>query len=96
MNAFEQSDPAKDLAVVLVTVFQVLCGLAFCGSIYMIYLASLDLLSDWTQSIKSIFFHFTPEENSQFWGMAFFAVPAIGALISFFVLDYLKKVIRKE
>lgn len=96
MNTPQLTDPAKELAAVTITLFQVICGLVFCLSVYMIYLAYLGLLTDWEFSIRFTFFRFSPEENSRIFHMLFFVFPAAGALIGFFILAYLKRVIHKE
>ncbi|MBB6327047.1 flagellar biosynthesis protein FliR [Algoriphagus iocasae] len=96
MNSFNAIDPAKNLATTFIVIFQVLAALLICLSIYLIYLSYLNLMTDWKVSVEFSFFHFTPEENEKFLKMLILSLPGVGALITFFVLGYLKKVIQKE
>lgn len=96
MNSPSLVDPAKNLATVVISIFQVLAVLLICLSIYFVYLCYLDLINDWRISMKFSFFHYTPEENEKFLKMLILSLPGVGAMIAFFVLGYLKKVIEKE
>ncbi|MEN2281794.1 hypothetical protein AAGF08_06610 [Algoriphagus sp. SE2] len=96
MNSFSTIDPAKNLADVFIRIFQVCSVILICISAYMVYLAYLDILTEWNMSIQNSFFDYYPEENSRTWQMIFFAIPGILSLIGFFVLSYLGKVIKSE
>ncbi|WP_026955121.1 hypothetical protein [Algoriphagus vanfongensis] len=96
MNTPSMLDPAKNLATVFITILQVGAAIILSISIYMAYLAYLDLLTDWSLSMNHHFFHFSPEEGSRFWHMVFFSVPGLAAIVGFFVLAFLKNHIKKE
>lgn len=96
MNTFSTIDPAKNLAEVSIRIFQVFSVILICISGYMVYLAYLDILTDWNLSFQFSFFDYYPEENSRIWHMIFFSIPGILSLIGFFVLSYLGKVIKSE
>jgi ABC-type Fe3+ transport system permease subunit len=96
MNSFNAIDPAKNLASVSIRIFQGFCVLLFCLSIYLGYLAYLDLFPDWhiVHELSDGEIHWSG--NSSFWQTLFFAIPALISTIAFFLLAYLGKVIRKE
>lgn len=89
-------DPSFQLAKVFIRIGMVFSALMVALFIYMIYLASLGILTDWDLSIQTKFYDYYPPANSEFWHMVFFSIPAIGFSISFFVLDYLGKKIKQE
>jgi hypothetical protein len=96
MNTFSTTDPAKNLAEVSIRIFQGICVLLFCLSIYLGYLTYLDLLPDWhvIHELSDGEVNFSGGSNS--WLMIFFAIPSLISIIAFFLLGYLGKVIRKE
>lgn len=96
MNTPSMLDPAKNLAAVFITIMQIGAAITLTLSIYMVYLANLELLTDWELSIRHHWLHFTPEPNSRLWHMVFFSVPGLAAIVGFFVLAFLKNHIKKE
>ncbi|WP_425637118.1 hypothetical protein ACPUEN_17005 [Algoriphagus yeomjeoni] len=89
-------DPSYQLAKVFIRLGMIFSAVMVAVFIYMIYLASLGILTDWDLSIQTEFYDYYPPANSKFWHMVFFSMPAIGFLISFFVLGWLGKKIQQE
>ncbi|MFC5626358.1 hypothetical protein [Algoriphagus winogradskyi] len=89
-------DPSYKLARVFIRLGMIFSAVMVALFIYMIYLASLGIMTDWDLSIQTELYDYYPPANSEFWHMVFFSVPAIGFLISFFLLDYLGKKIKQE
>lgn len=96
MNTLSTTDPAKELAHVAIRVFQVLSLIVVCLSVYLMYLAYLDLFPDWELSNHYSVHHTSWTGSSSTWQMLFLAFPGIIAIGFFFLLGFLGKVIRKE
>lgn len=89
-------DPSFQIAKVFIRLGMIFSAVMVAMFIYMIYLASLGILTDWDLSIQTEFYDYYPPANSEFWHMVFFSIPAIGFLVGFFVLGWLGKRIQME
>lgn len=96
MNSTFNLDPAYGIAKAFITIGMVFCGVMVAVFGYMVYLAGLGILSDWSLSVQSPLVHFYPEANSIFWHMVFFSIPAFGFLVFFFLLGWVGKKIQQE
>lgn len=89
-------DPSFQIAKVFVRLGMIFSAIMVGVFIYLIYLASLGIMSDWDISVQSPFFHYYPDPSAEFWQMLFFSLPAVGFVICFFVLGWLGKRIKTE
>lgn len=96
MNHSISLDPSYGIAKVFVTLAMVVCAVMAAVFGYMVYLAYLGVMIDWNLSIKTPFYDFYPKQNSTVWHMVFFSVPSIGFVIAFFVLGWLKGILKQE
>ncbi|SFT72688.1 hypothetical protein SAMN04489724_1857 [Algoriphagus locisalis] len=96
MNTSVSFDPSYRLAKVFIRLGMIFSAVMVAVFLYMIYLASLGILTDWDLSIQTEFYDYYPTANSVFWHVVFFSMPALGFLISFLVLGWLGKKIELE
>ncbi|REG92079.1 hypothetical protein [Algoriphagus antarcticus] len=96
MNSTFSLDPSFGIAKAFIRIGMVFCAVMVAILGYIVYLANLGMMTDWDLAVKSSLGNFFPEANSIFWHMAFFCIPALGFLISFFLLGWLGKKIQQE
>ena len=96
MNKSFSIDPSFKLAKVFIQLGMIFSAVMVAIFLYMIYLSSLGILTTWDLSVQTEFYDYYPPANSEFWHMVFFSIPAIGFLISFFLLGWLGKKIQQE
>lgn len=89
-------DPSFQIAKVFIRLGMVFCAIMVAVLVYLIYLANLGIMTDWDLSFLSSFLDYYPEPNPEFWHTVFFSIPAIGFVVSFFLLGWLGKKIQTE
>ncbi|WP_339758943.1 hypothetical protein [Algoriphagus aquimarinus] len=86
-------DPSFQIAKVFIRLGMIFSVVMVAIFIYIAYLASLGIFQEWDTEIQSAFGEF---QSPFFWQMLILSIPAIGFLLSFFVLGWLGKRIQKE
>ncbi|MDR7129801.1 hypothetical protein J2X69_002147 [Algoriphagus sp. 4150] len=89
-------DPGYDIAKIFIRIGIIFCAGMVAILLYMVYLSYLGMMIDWDLALQASLGEFQPEANSTFLHMLFFSFPALGFLISIFVLGWLGKIINKE
>ena len=89
-------DPSFQIAKVFIRLGMIFSVVMVAIFTYIAYLASLGIFQEWDREIQSAFGQFQPEASPFFWQMIILSIPAIGFLVSFFVLGWLGKRIQME
>lgn len=89
-------DPSFQIAKVFIRLGMIFSVVMVAIFIYIAYLASLGIFQEWDREIQSAFGKFQPEASPFFWQLIILSIPAIGFLVSFFVLGWLGKRIQME
>ncbi len=96
MNNSFSLDPSFQIAKVFIRLGMIFSVVMVAIFIYLAYLASLGIFQEWDRELQSAFGEFQPETSPFFWQLIILSIPAIGFLVSFFVLGWLGKKIQQE